>query len=125
MIQKEVAVKFAQEQSGLGIIAHSVGNSRILFDVDGKSFSPPPKVTSSVLQIIKIESSYDDGFSEFLKFAFVQPRKKLITNLSSGYDKVMLEKIFLTLDMSLNLRPHQLSTSNYHLLYKKLSRGGI
>lgn len=125
MIQKEVAVKFSQEVSSLSLIANSVGSSKLLFDVDSNSFYPPPKVTSSILQIIKENPSYDDGFSEFLRLVFSQPRKKLLKNLSVNYEKSLLEALFFNLSIDLNLRPHELSTSNYHLLYKNLSRGGI
>jgi len=131
MIQKEVALKFSsqhgkKEFSALGVLAQSTGSSKLLFDVLPQSFNPPPKVTSSVLQIDKSKDlSYDEKFSEFLKTAFSQPRKKLFKNLSSKYDKLLLESIFLELTIDSNLRAHELSTLNYHLLYKNLERGGI
>jgi len=48
--------------------------------VNPNSFTPPPKVVSSILLIKKRSSFYDTKFNEFLKVAFKQPRKKLIKN---------------------------------------------
>ncbi len=43
----------------------SVGESKILFDVNPESFVPPPKVTSSVLLITKRESIDNPKFESF------------------------------------------------------------
>jgi len=133
MIQKEVALKFSaspgdKEFSSLSILASIIGESNLLFDVGGDCFDPPPKVTSSVLKIVKNkdytslfkEKDEFDKFKSFLKTAFTQPRKTLLKNLQQGYSK---EKVISWLEknnLSKTLRPHQLSTSDYHLLFKNL-----
>lgn len=126
MIQKEVAVKFSAKQkqkefSSLSIITELLSkDSRILFDVPPESFEPAPKVMSSILFIKKdMAKSIEKGFKDFLKAAFMQPRKKLSKNLSSKIDKVSLAKLFDELDIADNIRPHEVSASLYSQIYKK------
>ncbi len=133
MIQKEVALKFSakagdKEFSSLSVLASIIGESKILFDVAGECFDPPPKVTSSVLKIVK---SKDYGalfkeekefieFQSFLKTAFTQPRKTLLKNMQQKYSKGKVIDWLEENNFSKTIRPHQLSTSDYHLLFKNL-----
>jgi 16S rRNA (adenine1518-N6/adenine1519-N6)-dimethyltransferase len=127
MVQKEVAQKFSavpnsKEYSSLGIITAFVGDAKILFDVPPSAFEPQPKVTSSILLIKKRDNAFwDDDFNRFLKYAFSQPRKKLIKNLSSSYNITTLKLSFSKLELDENLRPHQLDAKSYHHLYKLLN----
>ena len=125
MVQKEVAQKFcAQEQtkefSALGVLTNSVAKADICFEVPPQAFVPPPKVTSAVLSIKKEHSLEDEGFEKFLKIAFMQPRKKLISNLSKIALKDVTQKIFDELEIKSDARPHEISTKSYHRLYYKL-----
>ena len=125
MLQKEVADKFSaqpksKEFSSLAVLAQSAGEARRLFVVKPDSFTPPPKVDSAVLLIQKRSSLKDPGFKDFLKVAFVQPRKKLLKNLATRYDKELLEEIFSQLQLPKTLRPHEATTSIYHQIYAKL-----
>lgn len=130
MVQKEVAIKFSsqvddREFSSLSVLTQTIGSAKILFDVLPESFTPAPKVLSSILNIEKEIFNYDMDFEKFLKVAFSQPRKKLSKNLSSNYSKSDIEDSFKRINLKDNYRPHQVSTSNYHQLYKILERGGI
>ena len=136
MVQKEVADKFcAIENSGdfssLSILAGIIGKSKIEFFVPPEAFEPPPKVTSAVFTIQKNKNYYGvDGvfkneiefreFQNYLKVAFKAPRKTLLKNLSSQYNKTVLNTIFEIFYLKLNIRPHQLSISNYYLIFKEL-----
>ncbi len=125
MVQKEVALKFGAKSgdknfSALSVIASSCGDVEVLFDIAPEAFNPPPKVVSSILEIKKSKNFIKDGFEEFLKVAFSQPRKKLLKNLSSKYPKDSLEEIFKRLSLDTNLRPHQVKSCIYHLIYKEL-----
>jgi 16S rRNA (adenine1518-N6/adenine1519-N6)-dimethyltransferase len=125
MVQKEVAQKFsAKEQqkdfSALGVLTNSVANATICFEVPPHAFVPPPKITSAVLLIKKERSLNDTGLEEFLKFAFMQPRKKLFGNLSKLVPKDVMLKTFDELEIDNNKRPHEISTETYHQLYYKL-----
>ncbi len=140
MVQKEVALKFCSKEkdknfASLSILANSICKTKILFDVDRESFYPPPKVTSSVLQMVKFKNYVKDlnekegvfdsyleyeKFESFLKKAFFSPRKTLIKNLSKHYDKKKLEKFLKEQDLPLNIRPHELPLYLYHLLFKNI-----
>jgi len=133
MIQKEVALKFSakagdKEFSSLSILANIIAESNLLFDVGSECFDPPPKVTSSILKIVKTKD-YDTLFKEkkefeefknFLKAAFSAPRKTLLKNLQKTYSKDNILKFYELKNLSNTIRPHQLSTSDYHLLFKNI-----
>jgi 16S rRNA (adenine1518-N6/adenine1519-N6)-dimethyltransferase len=125
MVQKEVALKFAakpkeREFSALAVLAANTGEAKICFDVEPEAFVPVPKVISSVLLIRKERSQENREFEAFLKVAFKQPRKKLFTNLAVHYSKDSLQKVFIALDLDINIRPHEAATSNYNQLFKTL-----
>ena len=127
MLQKEVAKKFAaqcgdKEFSSLAILARSAGEVKRVFDVNPNSFEPPPKVMSSILFIKKDRNLEDIDFEEFLKAAFLVPRKTLLKNLSKKYDKESIKDIFEKLNLPLNIRPHQVATSIYHQIFKLVKR---
>ena len=125
MVQLEVAEKFCasegQKQFGsLGVITQSVGDAHIAVQVPPTAFEPPPKINSAVFLIEKNADRSDEVFEGMLRVAFKQPRKTLMKNLSVTYDKEILKEAFADLELIQTIRPHQLSTSEYHQLYKKL-----
>ena len=129
MVQKEVANKFSansldKDFSSLSVITKLIAKqARIVTIVPPQSFNPPPKVDSAVIYIKKdMSKSVDQKFKAFLKKCFVQPRKKLIKNLSTYYDKALLENIFNKLDIKLEIRPHELEATLFSLLYKNIQQ---
>ncbi|MCD4668243.1 MAG: 16S rRNA (adenine(1518)-N(6)/adenine(1519)-N(6))-dimethyltransferase RsmA [Sulfurimonas sp.] len=125
MVQLEVAEKFCAEVGekvfgSLGIITQSVGRSHIVVKVPPTAFEPPPKIDSAVFLIRKNKDRSDEDFEDMLRVAFSQPRKTLMKNLSSKYEKSQLLEVFKELDLIQTIRPHQVSTSDYHQLYKKI-----
>jgi len=138
MIQKEVALKFAalhktKEFTSLAILAQSIGKSQILFDVAPESFEPQPKVTSSVLRIekekefIKAEfpGVFKDSkelklFEQYLRRSFTAPRKTWLKNISQWVDKKYANQLLDKYQFSLTIRPHEISVSSHHLLFKDL-----
>ncbi|BCX78617.1 16S rRNA (adenine(1518)-N(6)/adenine(1519)-N(6))-dimethyltransferase RsmA [Campylobacter sp. 19-13652] len=137
MVQREVAVKFSaksgsSEYSALAVLADLASKARLLFDVEAVSFDPPPKVTSSVIEIIKHKSLVGDVFSsdkefvmfcDFLKAAFSAPRKVLVKNLASKFKKDAVLEAFKELKMAENIRPHELNTTLYLEIFKKVNNG--
>jgi len=122
MVQLEVAEKFCASSGekvfgSLGIIAQSVGETRIVVKVPPTAFDPQPKVDSAVFLIQKKRDRSDKDFEDMLRVAFTQPRKTLMKNLSSKYEKSTLQEAFNELELTLTIRPHQLSTKDYHQLY--------
>ena len=125
MVQLEVAQKFAAGSGdkvfgGLSVITQSVGTASIVIEVPPTAFDPMPKIDSAVMLIEKQRDRSDKAFEDMLKVAFAQPRKTLLKNLSSYYEKQKLLEIFEEMDLSLTIRPHQLHTEDYHQLYKKI-----
>jgi 16S rRNA (adenine1518-N6/adenine1519-N6)-dimethyltransferase len=123
MVQLEVAEKFCASSGekvfgSLGIIAQSVGVTEIVTKVPPTAFDPQPKVDSAVFLIQKNADRSDKEFEDMLRVAFSQPRKTLIKNLSAKYDKKTLQEVFEKLELTLTIRPHQVSTNDYHQLYK-------
>ncbi|OUT17682.1 16S rRNA (adenine(1518)-N(6)/adenine(1519)-N(6))-dimethyltransferase RsmA [Campylobacter concisus] len=136
MIQKEVALKFSaksrdKEFSALSILASLQSRCELLFDVDAKLFNPPPKVTSSVIKLQKTKKIFGkdgifkdakqyEAFKVFLRAAFASPRKTLLKNLSTNFDKKVLEEIFEDLGLAQNLRPHELDVDSYLKVFERL-----
>ncbi len=122
MVQLEVAKKFAAEAGekqfgALGVITQSVADSRIVVKVPPHAFEPPPKVDSAVLLIRKTADRHDEMFEQFLKTAFTQPRKTLHKNLSATYAKESVHAAIEQLELAPSVRPHQVTTKDYHHLY--------
>ena len=125
MVQKEVALKFAAQPgekafSALSVLAQSVGEAHVCFEVPPEAFVPPPKVTSAVLRIDKYRDPAEERFERFLKIAFAQPRKKLFRNLVAALPETRVQEAFETLQIAADIRPHEAETSIYHLLYNAL-----
>ena len=125
MVQLEVAEKFCATSGekvfgSLGVITQSVGTAEIVVKVPPTAFDPQPKVDSAVFLIQKSRDRSESAFEDMLRVAFTQPRKTLMKNLSSKYEKSLLQDVFTTLELSPTIRPHQLCTKDYHQLYKKL-----
>ena len=123
MVQLEVAEKFCAQVGekvfgSLGIIAQSVGTARVVVKVPPTAFEPQPKVDSAVFLIEKKSDRSDEAFEKMLRIAFTQPRKTLMKNLSSQYEKQELLEAFEKLSLTLTVRPHQVCTQDYHQLYK-------
>ena len=123
MVQLEVAEKFcavAGEKvfGSLGIITQSVGDAHIVVRVPPTAFDPQPKIDSAVFLIAKKRDRSDKEFEDMLRVAFTQPRKTLMKNLSSKYEKTSLQEAFDSLEFTQTIRPHQVSTNDFHQLYK-------
>ena len=125
LIQKEVALKFSAEvgdkiYGGLSIIAKSVADVEVKFDIPPTAFNPAPKVVSSVILFKKFKPKYDEEYAKFLKVAFSQPRKTLLKNLSSRYNKDIVCNLFEHLNIQKTIRPHQVSERLFFEVFSEL-----
>ena len=148
MIQKEVALKFCAKAgqsdfSALSILADLAGGCELLFDVEPGCFEPAPKVTSSVIRLVKgknfkpgVEINADDlgvtscaqlqtldeyeKFKSFLRVSFSAPRKTLVKNLSARFDRRSVEEIFLNLKIPPAVRAHELNSTLFLEIFKNL-----
>ena len=148
MIQKEVALKFCAKAgqsdfSALSILADLAGGCELLFDVGPSCFEPAPKVTSSVIRLVKGKNfkpgveknagSLDakscdrfqnldeyEKFKSFLRVSFSAPRKTLVKNLSARFDRRSVEEIFLNLKIPPAVRAHELNSTFFLEIFKNL-----
>jgi 16S rRNA (adenine1518-N6/adenine1519-N6)-dimethyltransferase len=96
MFQKEVGVRIASAPGNkdygiLSVLMQAFYEVELLFSLDEKDFSPPPKVKSVVLRFIRKENLKLDcdekSFRNVVKTAFNQRRKALRNALSQFIDK--------------------------------------
>lgn len=99
MFQKEVGQRIvAAPGSGaygrLGVLAGWRTDARIAFDVPPQAFTPPPKVTSSVVHLVPRKSPYPcraTALSRVTQAAFGQRRKMLRQSLKAlGGEKLLV-----------------------------------
>ncbi len=90
MFQREVALRIVASPSEradygrLGVLANWRAKARILFDVSPSAFTPPPKVVSSVVELVpraELEACDANLLSSATKAAFGQRRKMLRQSL--------------------------------------------
>ena len=135
MVQKEVALKFCatsknSEFGAISVLANLFGKCEFLFEVPPLAFEPPPKVTSAVMRLVKNEflsehkkfANLDEyaEFKGFLRICFSAPRKTLFKNLSSKFDKNLLNEIFANLQISQTIRSHELDFALFLKIFKNL-----
>lgn len=126
MLQKEVASRFCarsseRDFSSLSVLRNLVGDCELLELVPPACFSPPPKVDSAVIRITKHQDSFDEGLASFVRLCFSAPRKTLRSVLFRHYDRNIIERAFLDLDIDAMTRAHQLDEKIFSLLYKSLT----
>lgn len=135
MVQKEVALKFCatsknSEFGAISVLANLFGKCEFLFEVPPFAFEPAPKVTSAVMRLVKNEflsehkkfANLDEyaEFKGFLRICFFAPRKTLFKNLSSKFDKNLLNEIFANLQISQTIRSHELDFALFLKIFKNL-----
>jgi 16S rRNA (adenine1518-N6/adenine1519-N6)-dimethyltransferase len=123
MFQKEVAQRVAAKEGSkiygvLSVLIQAYFEVEYLFEVNEKSFSPPPKVKSAVIRLVplkkKMEMRDDQSFTRLVKAAFNQRRKTLRNAVRNLFDPAVLqEEIF-------NKRAEQLSVGQFGQLSYKM-----
>ena len=120
MFQKEVAERIISEPGKksygrLSVMCQAYCNVNIEFIVSRDVFQPKPNVDSAVLTFTPIDDDLPEisSFSDFIKQAFSQRRKKLKNNLPFAYELGVLEKWA-------DMRPEQLSPTNYIQLFQRI-----
>ncbi|MCP4380074.1 MAG: 16S rRNA (adenine(1518)-N(6)/adenine(1519)-N(6))-dimethyltransferase, partial [Hyphomicrobiales bacterium] len=99
MFQKEVAQRIVAEPRSkaygrLGVLTGWRSEARIVFDISPRAFTPPPKVTSSLVQIVPRTAPLGctaTALEKVTAAAFGQRRKMLRQSLKSlGSDPAVL-----------------------------------
>jgi 16S rRNA (adenine1518-N6/adenine1519-N6)-dimethyltransferase len=133
MVQREVAERLAakpgkSEYGLLSATAQLYAQVDNLFTLPPGSFSPPPKVHSTVVRLSikpKLESLHvpETGFINFLKLAFGQKRKTLMNNLKAQYTVPILRKAMEEAKVRPEVRAEALSLEKSAALFRALSNG--
>jgi 16S rRNA (adenine1518-N6/adenine1519-N6)-dimethyltransferase len=119
MFQREVAERIVarardKAYGRLGVLAGWRTEARILFDVSRSAFTPPPKVTSSVVQLIPRPDATEvpvAALEAITRAAFGQRRKMLRQSLKSL--GVPLEPLLAAAGLVGDERPEQLPVSTF------------
>ncbi|MCU1296648.1 MAG: Ribosomal small subunit methyltransferase [Acidobacteriaceae bacterium] len=133
MVQREVADRLAAKpgKSEYGLLSATAQlYTRVdnLFTLAPGSFSPPPKVHSSVVRLTidpKLESLNvpETEFISFLKLAFGQKRKTLMNNLKGEYSRKALRNAMEQAKVKPEVRAEALSLEKSAALFRALSNG--
>ena len=117
MFQKEVAERICEKKGSkkygiLSVLTQAYYETDYLFSVPPSVFTPPPKVTSAVIRLIRKEQldiNYNERlFFKVVKLSFQQRRKTLRNSLKTFNlsDNLREDAIF-------DLRPEQLSVEDF------------
>ncbi len=131
-VQKEVADRIRAGPGGrdfgsLSVLIQMFYTVSRVFDISPGSFSPKPKVKSTVMKLVP-DSRLDpdieyDSFKRFIYGCFAQKRKTLVNSLKSSgdYDKDVIEKSLVSLGKSTDIRAEQVSGGEFSILYRKIA----
>jgi len=128
LVQKEVAARLASRPGSrdygyLSVQTQMYADVERLFDVPPSAFRPPPKVDSTVVQLLPRNHAAKLGLSDparFLRFAghcFRQKRKTLRNNLAGIYGKDAMDGW-----PEAGKRAEELSLEELAELYRRLTR---
>ena len=131
-VQKEVAsrvkaVPGSRDYGSLSVLVGMFYNVARLFDIAPGSFSPKPKVTSSVLRLTpdrRLIAGIDyESFRQFVYACFARKRKTLVNSLSStmNLEKPYLEKTLVSLGKRTDIRAEHMSGQDFLILYGTIS----
>ncbi|WP_306349622.1 16S rRNA (adenine(1518)-N(6)/adenine(1519)-N(6))-dimethyltransferase RsmA [Flavobacterium sp. '19STA2R22 D10 B1'] len=129
MFQKEVAERICEKNGTkaygiLSVLVQAFYDAEYLFTVSENVFTPPPKVKSGVLRLIRKENyslpCSEKLFFRVVKAAFNQRRKTLRNSLKTLNlsDKLREETIF-------DLRPEQINVQQFIELTQKIEADGV
>lgn len=120
LLQREVAqrVALSEKESLLSLSVKAYGEPKYCGVVRAGSFSPAPKVDSAILLIDKITDGFESAeeemlFFHILKLGFSQKRKTLLGNLSTHFERGLLEEVFQRLALDPKVRAEGLSLERW------------
>lgn len=126
MLQKEVVTRLTAQPGSknygrLTVMMACRCDFEHVLDVPPESFTPPPKVDSSVVRIIPHADAKYPGcetphFADLVKRAFSQRRKTLRNSLKDFVD----DSVFVKADIDSSRRPEQLSIEEFVILAESI-----
>ncbi len=128
MFQKEVAERIVAAAGGkdygrLSVLSQYRCEARKLFDVNRSAFTPPPNVTSSIVQLVPILAPKPvcgiEDLSRVTAAAFGQRRKMLRSSLKSLVDAP--ERLLAELGLNPEHRAEQLKVADFAAIAARLA----
>jgi len=130
MLQREMAERLASSPGSKGwspiaILTQLHFDLRRCFDIPARDFSPPPKVVSSVVELVRktsVDVSYPGEFERLVRVSFRHRRKTLLNNLVPELisDRQIIADVMADLSLSPRVRAEQISTAQFLELTKLL-----
>lgn len=130
LLQKEVVERIVaqdKKESLLSISVKAYGSPRKVTVVNRGSFFPPPAVDSAVIAIEHISKQHfqinnisEQVFFDTLHAGFAHKRKKMISNMTTVYEKGALEAAFTTLGISKDIRAEDMTLEQWFRLCANL-----
>jgi len=131
LFQKEFAERICaqpgtKKYAPLSILFQIHFFTKLHFFVPQDSFSPPPRVESALISLLKRKRPLfqveKEAFQKFLKGAFQHRRKTLFNNLIRlDYPSSLLSEAFHRFDLTATLRAEQLTISQFVSLFNFLA----
>lgn len=124
MLQKEVAQRITakvndKNYSRISIITGFKSDSKLLFEVNKSIFTPPPKVTSAIVQILphqmqKFQANFNK-LEQITAKAFNQKRKMIKSALKGAKfkDEISIDQVLKNCQIDENLRPQNIEIAKF------------
>ncbi len=134
MVQKEVAIRMSaspgsKDFSPLSIFVQVYANPKILFSLKPGSFTPPPKVESTVITLDflsqnKVNPEYEELFFQIVRASFSTRRKIILNCLSSNLKlpKTLIENILYEIQINPQARAETLEINQYLKLTQRIKK---
>ncbi len=127
MMQKEVAQRVLagpgnSDRGSLSVYLQACFSLRKLADAPAEAFLPPPKVDSTVLELVPTAEDDDPALFRLVRGGFTQPRKTLANNLSSSLS-LPREQVLRAIGeagLGEKARPADLTLENWRTLFQWL-----
>ncbi|MEX2014649.1 MAG: 16S rRNA (adenine(1518)-N(6)/adenine(1519)-N(6))-dimethyltransferase RsmA [Candidatus Saccharimonadales bacterium] len=129
LVQKEVAQRICAEPGQMSLLSVSAQlyySCNLSIEVGKDKFTPPPKVDSQVVHLVRKNSDNipkidKKHFFKVVKAGFSSRRKTLLNSLSGGLDmdKRAVEESLSAIGISPGQRPQELSLSDWFRLSEK------
>jgi len=119
MLQKELAERIVSRHGTknygrISVMVQSFSKVSIEANISKNVFMPKPNVDSCIIKIVKKNNRLPfDKFSDFIREAFKQRRKKLKNNLKKICDIKLLDKAG-------DLRPEDISIEKFEKIFEKI-----
>lgn len=131
LVQKEVAQRVCAKPGQMSLLSVSVQfycDCSLGMIVPAKFFTPPPKVDSQILKLVRhAQPLFQDvetkKFFRLVKAGFANRRKTLLNSLAAGLQlpKDQVSQIIANAGLKPNMRPQELSLSDWRELYEAVN----